>query len=196
MWLAGKIVDSDIGVLSEEYEMTWFPGDNLLAATRPRGLPIGNLTSQFWANCYLNPFDYFIKRELGCKAYLRFVDDFALFADDKVVLWQWRQSIVERLARLRLTIHPAAQPRKVSKGLSFLGFLVFSERRRLKRRKGIHYRQRLNLLVLDYVAGKLSFDQLAASVRGWVNHARYGNTVGLRKAVLLQTVIPARKEAL
>ena len=54
-----------------------FPGDDLLAICRPRGLPIGNLTSQFWSNCYLHPFDQFVTRELGCRAYLRYVDDCA-----------------------------------------------------------------------------------------------------------------------
>jgi hypothetical protein len=75
MWLIDRILESGVGVLSEEYEMAWFPGDDLTAALRPRGLPIGNLTSQFWANCYLNPFDQFVKRELKCPAYLRYVDD-------------------------------------------------------------------------------------------------------------------------
>ena len=69
--------------------MVYFPGDDLLAALRPRGLPIGNLTSQFWANGYLNPFDHFVKRELRCPAYLRYVDDFLLFGDDKASLWRW-----------------------------------------------------------------------------------------------------------
>jgi retron-type reverse transcriptase len=55
LWLVDRILASGAGVLSEEYEMAWFPGDDLFAVTRPRGLPIGNLTSQFWANCYLNP---------------------------------------------------------------------------------------------------------------------------------------------
>ena len=64
-------------MLSEEYDMVYFPGDDLFAANRPRGLPIGNLTSQFWANCYLNAFDHFVTRELGCPAYLRYVDDYA-----------------------------------------------------------------------------------------------------------------------
>ncbi|MCB9150922.1 MAG: Retron-type reverse transcriptase [Caldilineaceae bacterium] len=50
--LIRQILTSGVGVLDEAYEMVYFPGDNLLAATRPRGLPIGNLTSQFWANCY------------------------------------------------------------------------------------------------------------------------------------------------
>ena len=85
--------------------MVWFPGDDLLAACRPRGLPIGNLTSQFWSNCYLHPFDLFVKRELGCKAYLRYVDDFALFSNSKHELWRCKLAIMERLAALRLTIH-------------------------------------------------------------------------------------------
>ena len=53
MWLVDRILESSMGVPSKEYQMIWFPGDDLLAANRPRGLPIGNLTSQFWANCYL-----------------------------------------------------------------------------------------------------------------------------------------------
>ena len=80
MWLIDRILASGIGVLSEEYTMQWFPGDDLLAAARPRGLPIGNLTSQFWANCYLDPLDQFIKRELKCRAYLRYVDDSLLLS--------------------------------------------------------------------------------------------------------------------
>ncbi len=97
--------------------MTYFPGDDLLAATRPRGLPIGNLTSQFWSNCYLNPFDWFVTRELGCDAYLRYVDDFALFADDKRTLWAWHRAIVERMARLRLTTHPVVQVIPTDQGI-------------------------------------------------------------------------------
>ncbi|MFQ5614651.1 MAG: reverse transcriptase domain-containing protein, partial [Anaerolineae bacterium] len=144
IWLADQILDSGAGVLSEAYEMVWFLGDDLLAIYRPRGLPIGNLTSQFWANVYLNPFDHFVKRELRCKAYLRYVDDFLLFADDKQTLWRWRKAIIERLARFRLALHEArCHPRPVTEGIPFLGFIVFPTRRRLKRRKGIHYRRRL-----------------------------------------------------
>ncbi len=56
---------------------------DLLAALRTRGLPIGNLTSQFWANAYLNGFDHFVKRELRCPAYVRYVDDLLFFADEQ-----------------------------------------------------------------------------------------------------------------
>ena len=147
LWLIGQVLDSGVGVLSEEYEMVYFAGDDLFAVNRPRGLPIGNLTSQFWANCYLNSFDHFVGKELRCSAYQRYVDDFLLFADDKAQLWAWKVAIIERLARLRLTIHEeCAQVRPVTEGIPFLGFSIFPEHRRLKRRKGIAFARRLRVL--------------------------------------------------
>ncbi|MGD8969602.1 MAG: reverse transcriptase domain-containing protein [Anaerolineae bacterium] len=196
MWLVDRILESGAGVLSDEYEMVWFPGDDpatgsgqgLFAANRPRGLPIGNLTSQFWANCYLNPFDHFVKRELryqgGSPGYLRYVDDLLLFADDKGTLWRWREALVERMARLRLTIHPEAHPRPVSEGIPFLGFIVFPTHRRLKRRKGIAFQRRLKRKLAAHAAGEISLDEVHASVQGWVNHVHYGDTWGLRRAML------------
>jgi len=192
MGLVDRIIESGVGVLCEEYEMAWFPGDDLFAASRPRGLPIGNLTSQFWANCYLNPFDHFCKRELRCKGYLRYVDDFLLFAGDKRTLWAWREALVERLARLRLTIHDRrAHPRPVTEGIPFLGFVLFPTGRRLKRRKGIAYRRRLRALLAAYAAGEVSLEQVNASVRGWVAHASYGDTWALRRALFAGLTITA-----
>ena len=191
MWLVDRILESGIGVLSEEYEMVYFPGDDLLAVCRPRGLPIGNLTSQFWANCYLNELDQFVKRELKCRAYLRYVDDFLLFADGKPTLWRWREEVIAFLQTLRLTIHEnRAHPRPVTEGIPFLGFLVFPTHRRLKRRKGIAFQRRLKRLAACCAAGELEYERLAASVQGWVNHVRYGDTWGLRRAMLNDIVIP------
>jgi retron-type reverse transcriptase len=181
-WLVERILASGQGVLSEEYEMVYFPGDDLLAKLRPRGLPIGNLTSQWWANCFLNPFDQFVKRQLGCKAYLRYVDDFLLFSDSKAQLHEWRQAVIDRLARLRLTIHkPQAHPRPVTEGIPFLGFVIYPDHRLLKRRKGIAYRRRLRRLLECAPQA-----QLEASLQGWINHLRYADTFGLRRAMLAE----------
>ncbi len=202
LWLCDQILASGAGVLSEEYEMVYFPNDDpstpsagqgLFASLRSRGLPIGNLTSQFWGNVYLNGFDHFVKRELRCPAYLRYVDDFLLFGEDKDTLWRWKDKIEERMAALRLTLHPA-HPAPVKEGFSFLGFRIFPNRRRLKRRKGLYYQRKLRSMCHDYRAGRLSFEQLSASVQGWVNHARYGNTIGLRKAILGKLIVPKRRE--
>ncbi len=184
MWLVDRILASGEGVLTEAYDMVYFPGDDLLAVLRSRGLPIGNLTSQFWANVYLDSFDQFVKRELRCKGYLRYVDDLLLFGSDKKPLWAWKRAIVDRLATLRMTIHPRAHPRPVTEGIPFLGFVVYPDRRRLKRRKGIHYRRRLAAKVRQFKEGALERGALDDSIRGWVNHVGYANNVGLRKAVL------------
>ena len=188
--LIDLILNSGVGVLADMYEMVYFPGDDLLAALRPRGLPIGNLTSQFWANVYLNSFDHFVKRELRCPAYLRYVDDFLLFAPDKATLWAWRAAIAGRLAGLRLVIHPAAHPRPVGEGIPFLGFVVYPRRRALKRRVGVAYRRRFAALLGQYARREITLAHLDASAHGWANHARYGNTTGLRRAVLSTWLIP------
>jgi hypothetical protein len=191
MELVQRIVESGRGVLSEAYDMVYFAGDDLTAALRPRGLPIGNLTSQFWANCYLDPFDHFVKRELRCRAYLRYVDDFLLFADSKRSLWDWQRAIVARLARLRLTVHPGSHPRPVSEGVPFLGFVVYPAHRRLKRRVGLHFRRRLKGLLHAYGAGEVALERVDASVQGWVNHVRYGDTWGLRRTLFTALPIQA-----
>jgi RNA-directed DNA polymerase len=184
MWLVDRILESGVGVLSDEYEMVWFPGDDLLAACRPRGLPIGNLTSQFWANCTLDPFDHFVRRELRCKGYVRYVDDLLFFADDKRTLWEWREAVVQRMGRLRLTIHPGAHPRPVGEGFPFLGFVVYPTHRRVKSRKAVAYRRRLRGLACGLVAGEETREAVVASLIGWINHVRYGDTWGLRRSVV------------
>ena len=102
---------------------------------------------------------------------------------------QWRDDIVDYLGRLRLTIHPGAHVRPVSEGFPFLGFVVAPERRRLRRRKGVHFVRSLKRLVAARNRGDAPQSALTASIRGWVNHVRYANTVGLRKAVLRSAVV-------
>jgi hypothetical protein len=181
-WLIEQVLAGGAGALAGEYHMVYFPGDDLFAVNRPRGLPIGNLTSQFWSNVYLNPLDWFVVRELGCRAYLRYVDDFALFSDSKRQLWSWKRAIVERLARMRLTVHAgSAQAAPCAAGIPWLGFVVYPSHRRLKRRNAVGFRRRLERNIALYQAGRIPFAELDASVQGWINHVRYGDTWGLRR---------------
>ena len=185
LWLCDQILISGVGVLAEEYEMVYFDGDDLLSASRPRGLPIGNLTSQFWANVYLNEFDHFIKRDLKCPAYVRYVDDFLLFSNDKRDLANWRIAVIQKLAALRLSLHEeSAQIFPTQTGIPFLGFRIFPEFRRVKQRKVIHFRRKLRRLLEAYSTGGFSFEQVDASIQGWINHVRYADSWGLRRSVL------------
>lgn len=163
-----------------------FPGDDLLALARPRGLPVGNLTSQHWSNVYLDPLDQFVRRSLGCRAYLRYVDDFALFHDDKVVLADWRARIVDFLAtRLRLRIHErAAHVQPCATGIPWLGFVVWPDRRRVKARKVVHATRHLTALHAAWRAGEIPFAEFDASVQSWINHVDQADTRGLRAFLL------------
>jgi len=192
MEMIDRIVTSGEGVLAEEYDMQWFPGDDLTAALRPRGLPIGNLTSQFWANVYLDGFDHFVKRELKCEGYVRYVDDFLLFADSAAQLHAWRAACIDHLAELRLRLHEGrAQVYPVTSGIPFLGFRVYPTHRRLKRRNGLKFQRRFRSLIAQLARHAITRDDLDLAVRGWVNHARYGDTHGLRRSILCRTVLPA-----
>jgi len=163
-WLVDTIIKSGVGVLSEEYEMVWYPGDDLLAASRPRGLPIGNLTSQFWANVYLNIFDQFVKRKMKCLAYIRYVDDMLFFSDDSRQLSGWKQVVIDNLAELRLSIHEQrAQVFPVATGIPFLGFRVYPDFRRVKRKKVVSYHRRIRQKLKAFAVGGISFSDLDAS---------------------------------
>ena len=179
-WLVDVILEGGEGVLAGEYDMVYFPGDTLFDRIRPRGLPIGNLTSQFWSNCYLNSLDWFVVRGLGCSAYLRYVDDLALFSNSKSELHAWQRQITNYLAGLRLTTHREAQVNPTETGIPWLGFVVFPTHRRLKRRNIVGFSRRLKQNFGLYRAGRISFAELDAGVQGWINYVRYGDTWGLR----------------
>jgi len=180
--LCDKIIDSGVGILTDEYTLHWFRGDDLFAVDRPRGLPIGNQTSQFWANVYLNPLDQFVKHTLRCKGYVRYVDDFLLFADDKVTLHHWRSELISFLYSLRLTIHEhRAQPMPVQHGIPFLGFTIFPDHRLLKRTKGITYRRHLKTLWRRYQVGQITREKGRASIMAWLGHIQHGDTWRLRR---------------
>ncbi len=178
MWLIDRILNSGAGILANETPQVYFPGDDLFALNRPRGLPIGNLTSQFWANVYLHELDKFVKHRLRCPAYLRYMDDFVLFTDDKVQLQAWKAAINTFLAdHLRLVLHPKKSvvfPSKV--GLDFCGFRLYPTHRRLRRSAIRRFLARFRRQRRAYHQNELSLADWSISVQCWLAHAAHGDT--------------------
>ena len=105
------------------------------------GLPVGNLTSQFFANMYLDALDQFVKHGLKVRHYLRYVDDFLLLADSQQQLLQWHAAIGDFLRdKLHLTLKDGATPTPCAKGIDFLGYGVFAHHRRVRQRVVGHCR--------------------------------------------------------
>jgi hypothetical protein len=190
LWLIDRILDGGAGVLNPVYEMEWFPGDRETAWLRPRGLPIGNLTSQSWANLYLDSLDQFVKRDLGCRAYIRYCDDFLLFGDDKTQLHRWKDAVQAHLTGLRLNLNwrrSTVYPTRT--GIPFLGFRIFPTHRRLRADNVRLARLRLRANRDAYRANRLSAAKFRESLAAWIAHASHGDTYRLRRAMLREIVL-------
>jgi hypothetical protein len=177
-------------VLADEYVMQWFPGDDLLSPLeRPRGLPIGNLTSQFWANVYLNELDTFVKHELHWRYYLRYVDDLLVFGNAKRELHQVKQALAAFLERLRLRLHPRKQQiYPVDTGIDFVGFVSFAERRKIRRENIKRLIRRVRRFQRLYAAGEMTQAQITQSLQSWIAHSRYADSYRLRCQILMRQV--------
>lgn len=171
LWLVDSIIDS-----STPQE----PTDE-----RIRGLPIGNLTSQFFANVYLNGFDRFVKEQLKVKNYLRYVDDFALFDSDRGFLVEARLQSEVYLAALGLQIHPVkSQLFETKHGANFVGFRVLSDRVRVRNENLRRGKRRLRYMQEACQAGKIEQQTLVQSVQSWFSHLAHGNTWHLQQRIV------------
>ena len=179
------ILKSGEDVLGNEYEMVWFPGDDLFSILRPRGLPIGNMSSQFWANVYLHELDLYMSHVLGAETWARYVDDLVVFSNDKGKLWNIRRETIKFLEKLRLVIHEgSAQPTPTSQGITFLGFRIFPEYARLKRQKLINANRKISDSLQATRNAEITEKHFQDQLRGWLNHVRWGNTWHLRNNFL------------
>jgi hypothetical protein len=150
-------------------------------------MPIGNLTSQFFANVYLNELDQFVKHKLKAKYYLRYVDDFVLLHRDKCVLQEWKATICEFLdSQLELELHPdKTNIVALEGGISMLGYRVFYNHRLLKKSNASRIWKRLKRMKRLYDKGLMTRDQARKSLDGWLAYAKFADTYNQRKRVEL-----------
>jgi retron-type reverse transcriptase len=188
--LASLIVDSSN---AQEESNFYFPGDDLFTPfERRRGLPIGNQTSQFLSNVYLNALDHFVLRDLQPGLYLRYVDDFVLFGEDERALTQMRVAIGDFLAGLRLTLHEGkSRVYRCQDGVTFLGWRLFPSRTRLPRPQVVRARRRLEKLARRFHRGEIDFSDVSARINAWLGHVKWGDTAGLRRTLLSRFILNA-----
>jgi len=162
--LAARIIDASN---AQEEVLSYFPGDDLFTPfERRRGLPLGNQTSQFFANVYLDPLDQAVNRQMRPTIYARYVDDFVLFGDSHARLAELRASIEDELCRLRLDMHPGkSRVYRTADGFTFLGWRIFPERTRLVRGNVVRFRRRMRSLAAEYARGAAGWDRSSGARR-------------------------------
>lgn len=187
LWLVDIIIDNSN---QQEPVIGNFPEADLsVLSERKKGLPIGNLTSQFFCNLNLDGFDHFIKEKLRIHKYLRYVDDFALFADDWQILVAARVAIQDYLDGLYLQLHPAkTQLFETQKGANFVGFRILPDRVRVRNDNLRRSRKRLRQIQYDYRYYQISLKDLVQRLQSWEAHLKHGDTYRLRRVIFAHWV--------
>ena len=164
MWLIENIINSTDGI---------------------KGIPIGNLTSQLFANLYLNEFDYFIKHDLKIKYYIRYMDDWIILSPDKRYLWnilkQTKNFLQENLF-LELNNKTSIFP--VSQGIDFLGYRIWATHRLLRKSSKKRMERKLKIYQELYNKKKIDLKDIRASLMSWLGHTAHCNSYNLRRKIL------------
>ena len=200
LWLAGMVIfhdcTKDFIFKGKKDLLKVVPLNKTLFNTEnKRGLPIGNLTSQFFANVYLNELDQFVKHHLKARYYVRYCDDFVLLDETKERLLEWREKIVDFLeAKLQLVLNDRRETLgPISNGINFLGYIVRSDYLLVRRRVVNSLRARLieyqkKLIVEGKDCTIFNYDltvseKLRDTWASYMAHFKMANTYRLNKAL-------------
>lgn len=158
--------------------------NNVAGNSFEKGMPLGNLTSQFFANVYLNELDYFIKHELKAKYYIRYVDDFVLLSPSKKQLKLWKNEINVFLRNnLELGLHvDKSRIINLSQGIDFVGFRNFYYHRLLRKRNI----REMNNKLKEFQKRKINEEKLEKIFQGWNAYAKWANSYKIKKKFEIQ----------
>jgi RNA-directed DNA polymerase len=184
LWLAKKIIFHDPTTnyycKSKMSLLKLIPSHkSLFGVAKSQGLPIGNLTSQFFANVYLNEMDQFVKHQLKIKYYLRYVDDLVILSENKEELKIWRDRIDKFLQeKLKLKLHPQKQIlQEVNKGINFVGGIIRMDYVLMRKRVINNLRQRL----LNFNQCPITTREMLSTINSYYGQFKNCNTFHLRK---------------
>ncbi|MBI5001860.1 hypothetical protein HZC31_00580 [Candidatus Woesearchaeota archaeon] len=151
-----------------------------------KGMPLGNLTSQFFANIYLNELDQFVKHDLKAKWYIRYVDDFVILDEKRNILELWKEKIDFFLkTTLQLELHPTkSKILTLNNGITFLGFRIFFHHTLVRKKNVWKFKRKLKALKKMYAKGKIGREKVIESLEGWIAHVSHANTYKYRRKVV------------
>lgn len=148
------------------------------------GLPIGNLTSQYFANYYMAYADHYVREQLNAPAYVRYMDDMVLWHDDKVELIRMVAELTSFIGeRLILTLKPPCI-NSAAKGLPFLGYVLFPGRVRLNKNSKKRFRRKMNNYDGKLNTGQWSQEQYALHVQPLVAFTRFADAGAFRRKLI------------
>ena len=159
--------------------------DNHESKKPGKGMPIGNLTSQLFANIYLNELDYFVKHRLRAKYYIRYMDDFLILHKSKGILLEWKSHIADFLKTIKLELHPEkSRVFPLHRGVSFLGYRIFYHYKLLRKSNIRMLENRLYEFKKLHDKNEIHQEKTMQSLESWLAYARYADSYLLRKEIM------------
>lgn len=180
-----KIIERTI----KDYRVIWLIRvilSNHKGKLKDIGMPLGNLTSQFFANVYLNELDYFVKHKLRAHYYIRYVDDFVILHQSREVLEEYKQEIDDYLDwKLFLRLHPEkSKIFSLYRGTDFLGLRIFPNHKTIKKKNIRKFKNKLRLLRNKYQIGIINYDKIYDFLEGWCAYIQHTDSYKLKKKML------------
>jgi len=145
-----------------------------------KGIPIGNYTSQFFANIYLNELDQYVKNDLRVKYYLRYMDDFIILCrtkEDAKKYFSLLKKFVKEKLDLEFNNKSKYYPSRL--GVDFCGYITYETHRKIRKRSKRNIRKKIKKWNKDYENGTLDFEQMRTSWNSWLGHISHANCYNL-----------------
>ena len=149
----------------------------------PRGLPIGNLTSQWFANIVGSRIDYHVKHVLRCRCCARYMDNILLVAPDKLAIRAWEKSLVSFITEMGLVVNPKTSVFPSRIGVPFLGHKVWHDHRRILRPNVVAGRRKMRKLLSLVERGEVAGEKAVDSLRSWFAHLKHADSYRLRASL-------------
>jgi len=169
----------------QETVVDYFSGDDLFTPSdRRRGLPIGNLTSQWFANWYLTGLDHYVTSTIGFGGYVRYCDDFVLLANDRIALSEALSLVGQLLTTIRLRLkcgNVSVTP--VRAGLTFVGYRLWPTHRLVRKQNVRKFRRRLGWMQAAYARGTIEWPAIKVRLDSWIGHVRQADSERLIRRI-------------
>lgn len=181
MWLLEKIINCEDTAFGLPLGLSVTDTNERLF---DRGMPIGNLSSQMFANIYLNEVDQYVKRELRIHQYVRFVDDMLILSSSKQLLHEYKR-LVELFLNEKLHLHLNQKTciRPINLGIEFLGYKIWNTHIKLKKPTALRIKRRLKKLMKQYSSGEIELEKALQIVNSFYAILAHCNSYGLRKSI-------------
>lgn len=149
-----------------------------------KGMPVGNLSSQMFANLYLNELDQYCKRTLGIHFYVRYMDDVIILHQDKDQLHEWKRIIDTFLKeKLQLDLNEKTCIRPITLGVEFCGYKIWNTHIKLRKSTALKMKRNLKKLQKEYAAGEVTVEEAKQTISSYLGILKHCDSYSLKRTI-------------